>query len=94
MAKRKPAVKQLRNGKKYIVTEPGYFGMVCIYRGCHMHPSLKTKLQLFVFDGSPDSGWWIDNKFGGVENDTCERKAAIDRMAEKWLEKNGIGGAR
>jgi hypothetical protein len=98
---------KLRKGSKYFVADPDdvRFGkripLVCHYRGRH------PEGHLFSFVGAPDSGYWLSDKdiaklvepFSKAReakvNAEAERYlAAGDRKAEKWLEKNGVGGAR
>jgi len=76
---------KLRRNKRYIVTEPGHFGMTMRYVG----KSEGGKLDLFVYWASPDSGLYLSDKEvdAYVEPYTKARDWQIEKEAEEWLEK-------
>jgi len=98
---------KLRKGCKYFVANPTdvRFGkripLPCRYRG------RRSEGHLFTFESDPNSGYWLSDeevaklvepfsKDRDVEVNAEAKRylAAQDRKAAKWLEKNGIGGAR
>jgi len=83
----KPKLKELRKGKKYFVAgDP--CPMVGIYPGCFPQEGPDGHHHLFIYRGAPDSGVWVGNRLGGIENYSRQREIEIDEFAARWLEKH------